>query len=58
MNSKDKKFEDLAKELLGDILFYQNEESGKFIFGSVNMKKSFIKLLEEYLEDFKEKLYE
>lgn len=37
--------------------FNQNEDSGEFIFGSTNMKKSFITLLEEWLEDFKETIY-
>lgn len=49
----DKKFEDIAKELYGDIEFYCTEDTNEFIFCSKNMKKSFIKMLEEYIEDFK-----
>jgi len=49
----DKKFEDLAKELFNDIQFYCTEDEKDFIFGSVIMKNSFIKLLEDYIVEFK-----
>lgn len=48
-----KKFEDLAKELFDDMQFYCTKNNKDFIFGSKNMKKSFIKMLEDYVEDFK-----
>jgi hypothetical protein len=34
-----KDFDKMAQELLNDIQFYQNEDSGEFIFGSTNMKR-------------------
>jgi len=51
-----KEFEKKAKELFEDIQFYCTEDTGEFIFGSKNMKKSFIKMLEEYIEDFKKEI--
>jgi len=50
------KFEDKAKELFNDIQFYCTEEDKEFIFGSINMKKSFIKLLEDYVVDLKKEI--
>lgn len=52
----DKKFEKKAQELLSDIQFYCIEDTQEFVFGTTNMKKSFIKLLEDYVEDFKKEL--
>ncbi len=52
MSNFDKKVE----ELFIDIQFYCTEDDKEFIFGSMNMKKGFIKMLEEYLEDFKKEI--
>lgn len=52
----DKNFEKKAKELFNDIQFYCTEDTKEFIFGSMNMKKSFIKMLKEYVEDFKKEI--
>lgn len=46
-------FEKKAKELFDDIQFYCTEDNKEFIFGSAIMKNSFIKMLEEYVVEFK-----
>lgn len=49
-------FEQKAEELFNDIQFYCTEDNKEFIFNTLNMKKGFIKMLEEYINDLKKEI--